>query len=100
MTGFKLNSRREGRGAVPLATVVCLILLALLMVVQVAHTHPIDRDSGHCGLCIAMHSAAPLAVAVALIQLIPLGTPVPVMVARAASRRRSPRLFIRPPPAR
>jgi amino acid transporter len=80
-------------------TVVCLILLALLAVVQVAHVHPQGTDADNCPLCIVMHSAAPVAVAVAAIVLIPLGAPAPVFKAQPVARPWHPTLFTRPPPA-
>ena len=46
-------------------TIVCLLLLALLTVVQVAHVHSVETAADHCPLCIAMHSAAPVAVTAA-----------------------------------
>ena len=79
--------------------VVCLVLMALLAVVQVAHFHPNASDADHCALCIAMHSAAPVAVAAAIIILVQLGVPAPVYQARALLRYWQPKLFTRPPPA-
>ena len=81
------------------ATVMCLILLALIAVVQVAHVHPLETDADHCPLCIAIHSAAPVAVTAAVIVLVQLGTPVPVLEPRAVLRHWHPNLFTRPPPA-
>jgi len=84
--------------ALPAVTVVCLALLALLTVVQVAHTHPLETDADHCQLCIAMHTAAPVAVAAVVVVLVKVGTQAPLVVARVAVRHRHPKLFIRPPP--
>jgi len=81
------------------ATVVCLILLALLAVVQVAHVHPQSSDADNCPLCIVLHSAAPVAAAVIAIVMVPLGTSAPVFVARTVGRPWHPTLFTRPPPA-
>ena len=80
-------------------TVVCLILLALLAVVQVAHIHPQASDADNCPLCIALHSAAPVAPAVAAIVIVALGTHAPAAKVRVAARRPwHPTLFTRPPP--
>lgn len=102
MNGWGITIRR-GDGAGPrvlsLATVVCLILLTLLTVVQVAHLHPFDQDADHCPLCIVMHSAAPVAVAATAIILVQLGTQTTVLVPVVLSRHRHPKLFIRPPPS-
>ena len=80
------------------ATVVCLVLLALLAVVQVAHVHPLDSDADHCPLCIVMHAVAPVAVAAAVIILVQVGTPAPLLEALAVVRPWHPTLFTRPPP--
>jgi hypothetical protein len=82
----------------PVITVVCLLLLALLTVVQVAHVHPLDTDADHCPLCILLHSAAPLAVAAAIIVMVQIETRTPVYEARAVTRYWHPQLFTRPPP--
>ena len=102
MTGLQADfsgiDRREPR-AFGAAAFLCLALLALLAVVQVAHMHPLDRDADHCSLCIAMHSAAPVAVMAAAVVLVRVGTPAPVVEARAVVRHWHPKLYTRPPPA-
>jgi hypothetical protein len=80
------------------ATLVCLVLLALLAVVQVAHIHPLVSDADHCPLCIVMHTVAPVSAAAAIIILVQVGTPAPILEARAVIRPWSPILFTRPPP--
>lgn len=80
------------------ATVVCLLLLALLAVVQIAHVHPLESDADHCPLCIVMHAVAPVAVTAAAITLVQVGTPAPVIQVRAVIRPWHPTLFTRPPP--
>ena len=78
LTGFQTDFREERRtkpwalplGALSMVTVVCLVLLALLAVVQVAHMHPLDSDADHCPLCIAMHTAAPVAVTAAVVVMV------------------------------
>jgi hypothetical protein len=76
----------------------CLVLLALLAVAQVAHTHPLVSDADHCPLCIVMHAVAPVAVAATVILLVPVGTPAPTLEPRAILRHWHPTLFTRPPP--
>jgi len=78
---------------------VCLVLLALLAVVQVAHMHPFERDADRCPLCIVMHTAAPVAMAAAVVVLIQIQSSAPVFEARAAVRHWHPKLFTRPPPS-
>lgn len=82
-----------------MAMVVCLALLALLAVVQVAHIHPLESDADHCPLCIAFHAVAPVAVAAAIIILVQVGTPAPVLEPRSILRHWHFTLFTRPPPA-
>lgn len=77
----------------------CLILLALLAVAQVAHSHPLQSDADHCPLCIVMHTAAPVAVAAAAIVLVRIGGITPVFEPCPAPRHRHPKLYTRPPPA-
>jgi hypothetical protein len=77
---------------------VCLILLALLTVVQVAHVHPLDTDSDNCPLCIVMHAAAPVAVTAAIVILVQLETSAPVFETHTVTRYWHPQLFTRPPP--
>ena len=81
-----------------MAAGVCLVLLALLAVAQVAHFHPLDTDADHCPLCIVMHSAAPVAVAAAVVVLVRIGTQTPVLAVRPIIRHWHPTLFTRPPP--
>jgi hypothetical protein len=92
------SSRRPKPRTFGVAALVCLALLALLAVVQVAHIHPLDTDADHCSVCIAMHSAAPVAVMAAVIILVRIGTPAPLFEARAIVRHWHPKLFTRPPP--
>jgi len=101
LTGFQTHFRGKRRAkpfALPVVTVVCLILLALLTVVQVAHVHPVDTDADHCPLCIMLHSAAPIAVAAAVVVLVQIETRAPVYEACAITRCWQSQLFIRPPP--
>jgi hypothetical protein len=72
--------------------------LALLVVVQVAHNHAIESDADHCSLCIAMHSAAPVAAIAAFVVLVKIQTATRVYEARAVIRHWHPKLFTRPPP--
>lgn len=102
MTGLQTHFRRDRHpkpNALKLVTVVCLILLALITVVQVAHMHRVDSDADHCQLCIVMHSAAPVAVMVVVVALVSFGTAAPLVEARVAVLHRHPKLFTRPPPS-
>jgi hypothetical protein len=95
---FLSGKRRAKTGALPVATVVCLILLALLAVVQVAHVHPVDTDADHCPLCIAMHTAAPVAVTAAVVVLVEVEHSAPTYEAQTVTRAWFSKLFTRPPP--
>jgi hypothetical protein len=72
--------------------------MALLAIVQVAHIHPLDNDADHCQLCIAMHSAAPVALAAAAVVLVRIGTTALAVEARPILRHWYPKLYTRPPP--
>jgi hypothetical protein len=95
---FLSGKRRAKPGALPVVTVVCLVLLTLLAVVQVAHVHPVDTDSDHCPLCVVMHSAAPVAVTAAVIVLVAVQSSAPVFETHTVTRYWQPQLFTRPPP--
>ena len=102
MKGFWAHFRGVGQpkpGALPLVTVVCLALLALLATVQVAHMHPIGNDADHCTLCIVMHTAAPVAVTAAVIVLVQIERSAQVFAPQTVIRHWHPKLFTRPPPA-
>jgi len=98
LKAFVSGKRRAGLGALPIATLVCLVLLTLLAVAQVAHVHQVDTDADHCPLCIVMHSAAPVAVTAAMVILVQLESAAPVFEARTVTRHWHPKLFTRPPP--
>jgi hypothetical protein len=83
----------------PVATVVCLLLMALLAVAQVAHLHSEQSAADHCPLCIAMHSSAPVTVATPAVVLVQVGTPTLQVEPRAVAHKPQASLFIRPPPA-
>ncbi|MGD0829806.1 MAG: hypothetical protein ABR907_02605 [Terracidiphilus sp.] len=93
-----ITSRRKPH-AFGAAAVLCLALLSLLAIVQVAHLHPLDKDSDHCSLCVAMHSAAPAATIAAVVVLVSFENPAPVVEPRTVVRYWHPKLFTRPPPA-
>jgi uncharacterized membrane protein YqhA len=101
LTGFETHLRWERRskaGALPLVTVVCLVLLALLAVAQVAHLHTSDIEADRCPLCIVMHTAAPVAVMAVAVVMVQVGTPEPLVEVRTVVLHRHPKLFTRPPP--
>jgi len=92
------EDRRPKPSAFGAGALLCLALLALLVVVQVAHFHAIESDADHCQLCIAMHSAAPVAAVAAVVVLIRIQAAAQVYEARAVIRHWHPKLFTRPPP--
>jgi hypothetical protein len=79
-------------------SLVCLVLLALLTVVQVTHVHPVETAADHCPLCIVMHSAAPVSVTAAVVVLVQIEGPAPVFETHTVTRYWHPQLFTRPPP--
>ncbi|MGP8253975.1 MAG: hypothetical protein ACLQHF_18250 [Terracidiphilus sp.] len=76
----------------------CLVLLAMLAIAQVAHQHANGTDADHCQLCIVMHTAIPAAIAAAIIVMVQLESLAPVAEPVPVVRKRQSRLFIRPPP--
>jgi hypothetical protein len=90
----------DGAWKVRATTIACLILLALLTLVQVAHVHPAATDADHCPLCVVMHSAAPVAAVVADTAVEVRTTHAPTPIARPAVRLWHCTLFNRPPPDR
>jgi hypothetical protein len=92
------GSRRRKSNAFGAAALLCLALLAMLALVQVTHTHALESDPDHCSLCIAMHSAAPVAMIAAAVVLVRIGRPAPLVEARAVVRHWHPKLYTRPPP--
>jgi hypothetical protein len=81
------------------ATVVCLFLLVLLAVIQVAHVHASDCDADHCTLCAVMHSVVPIVIMLVTVFLVRIGTPAAtILEVRAITRYWHPTLFMRPPP--
>lgn len=102
LTGLQTHfrsGRRPKPSALVLVTVMCLALMALLAVVQVAHIHPVSTDADNCPLCIVMHSAAPVAVMAALVVMVSFGPSAPLVEARVVVLHRHPKLFTRPPPS-
>jgi hypothetical protein len=101
LTGFQpqfRSGRRAKPVTLPVVAVVCLVLMALLAVVQVAHFHSTQAAADHCPLCVSIHSAVPVAATPAVIVLVQVGIPAPLFKARAATRNWHPKLFTRPPP--
>ena len=105
MAGLKKNLRgRRGAesgfwpGFLPVVAALCLALLAMLVVAQVAHLHPNQSDADHCQLCIVMHTVVPVAAAAAVILIVQLGASTPQVEPIVIARQRQIRLFIRPPP--
>lgn len=82
-----------------MATVVCLILLALLAVIQVTHNHGPGSDADRCPLCIAIHSVVPLVALLPALGLARIGNFAPTSIKPCAIIRYwHPTLFTRPPP--
>jgi hypothetical protein len=81
-------------------TLLSILLLALVTFVQVAHVHPAATDTDHCQICVAMHSASPVATVTAVIVSTSGATAVPVPVLHTVVRPWHCTLFNRPPPQR
>ena len=101
-TGPKQQLRRkrgQRTGYLPAAAVLCILLIALLALIQVVHEHPIGEDTSHCPLCVMQHSAAPVTATVAVVVMVRMETVTLVFKPRALTRYWHPKLFTRPPPA-
>lgn len=101
MIGLRRQSgkaHRRSSTVFKVMTVVCLLLIALVAVAQVAHVHSNQNDALRCPLCITMHSAAPASMASAAVVLVQVGISKLVLKACAAARYWHPQLFTRPPP--
>ena len=86
------------RGLILAIASLCLVLLALLSVAQVAHLHSDGADADHCPLCIVMHTAVPVVAAAAVVVLVHIGASAPIAEPRLIARQSHFQLFIRPPP--
>lgn len=97
--GLRSGSHSK-QSALKVATVVCLVLLALLAVAQVMHGHASAGDADHCTLCVAMHSVVPVVIMLITVLLVRIEVLTPgLFEGRAITRYWHPTLFIRPPPA-
>jgi len=72
--------------------------MALLVMVQVAHMHLSETDADRCPLCIAMQSAAPVALIAIVVVMVRLGSAAPLVEARVVVRHWHPKHVTRPPP--
>ena len=85
--------------AITVVAILCVVLLGVLAAVQVAHFHSNQTLADHCPLCVSLHSAAPLASAIAAaISLVQIGRSTLVAEQHFVPRRRNAKLFTRPPP--
>lgn len=94
-----ISSTRRVRPSAYVVVLVCLALLALLTFIQVAHVHTVNTDADHCPICVVLHTAAPLAVAAAIIVLVQMQAFVPQVEVRPIRSHGQRQLFIRPPPS-
>jgi len=107
LTGFGTQIRMDRRVKAGLAqpralrvvTILCLVLLVLFAVAQVAHVHSDETAADHCPLCISMHSAAPVEAAQVATVLVQVGVSAPLVETETVVRHHDSKLFIRPPPA-
>ena len=90
---------KHGLWTVRTKSIVCLLLLSLLTFVQVTHVHLAATDADHCQICVAMHSAVPVAMIAEAIGFVYSSAPVPVPVVHSVPRFwHYYTLFNRPPP--
>jgi len=80
---------RGNRPIISAVAVVCLLLLALISVVQVTHLHQSASEADHCSLCLVLHSTAPIVVAAAAAMvLVQLGVSTPLLKTRVPLREK------------
>ncbi len=97
-TGIRSAFRGKST-AFSVVAILCVVLLGVLAFVQVVHFHSNQTLADHCPLCVSLHSAAPVAAAVAAaIMLVQIGRSTPVLEQHFVPRRRIAKLFTRPPP--
>jgi hypothetical protein len=77
---------------------VCLALLALLTVIQVAHVHSVETDADHCPLCVVLHTAAPVVAAALAIVMVQIEAVTAIVAICHVGTIWHRQLFIRPPP--
>lgn len=96
----EIRSAFRGRSTgFTVVAILCVVLLGALAAIQVAHFHSNQTLADHCPLCVSLHSAAPVAVAIAAaIMLVQIGRSTPVLEQHFVPRRRNAKLFTRPPP--
>ena len=94
------RNESDGRNpwVVRATSLICLLLLALVTFVQVAHNHPAATDADHCPICVVMHSAAPVATVAPAVVFVRCVAAVPVPVLHLVVRPWHCTLFNRPPP--
>ena len=94
-----MRTNRRAKPSAYVVVLVCLALLTLLTVVQIAHVHAVGTDADHCPLCVVLHTAAPVAAAVAAIVLVQVDAPPVEFEVHWATGVWLRQLFIRPPPS-
>ena len=101
LTGLQTHlrgKRGHRKGHLPLAAMLCVLLISLLAFIQVTHEHKIGEDTSHCPLCVLLHSAAPVTPTPAVVVLVPVRIAAPIFKPRALVRYWHPKLLTRPPP--
>ena len=93
------NDRHARPTAFAVVVLLCVALLALITVIQVAHVHSVDTDADHCPLCIVLHTAAPVAAAAVAIVLVHIEGVTASVAIRPIAAIWHRQLFIRPPPS-
>jgi hypothetical protein len=66
---------------------------------RVAHSHTSEQESGHCQICIAIHTAMPAATAPVHIILHAAPEPIVALAPRSPEKVRAATLSDRAPPA-
>lgn len=76
----------------------CLGLLALISIAQVAHYHKDAVDADNCAICVVLQHVAPIVVAAVVVVFAAIGRVAPLVQMPVRTQRSASAHFIRPPP--
>lgn len=80
--------------------IVCALMVIFAATLRVAHSHTVaEQDSGHCPICVAIHTGIPTATLAVSVILHAAPEPVDTAAPKAPARPRVETLSDRAPPA-
>ncbi|HEV2464838.1 MAG TPA: hypothetical protein VGT04_13620 [Acidobacteriaceae bacterium] len=91
------RTRKPGRVALAL---LCALMVIFAATLRVAHSHTAtEQESGHCPICVAIHTGIPTATLAVSVILHAAPEPVDTIAPKAPARPRVETLSDRAPPA-